>query len=386
MRELPTGRRPALLLELLPKGLVMSAEEALSQPRLRLVDGRLLHDVYTEPIQELHQRRGLLAGAWIDGNPQDRDQDAAEQWLQLSQRYPQFHWILSFGDWHLAEDHLPKQLRHHGAHPVVLHQSPEPLWERWGSRVEEAVLELPNGHWAWLHTPPLTLRASALLDRPGADQDLLAELTEDICESLAAELATVLDLPPPLSRPAIWSYPHWREFHSKLPLPDRQAFSADHPPRVLVTHPYQPFYWLDREPTFNGLMECACHALVCDWPLGERHDLIGRVRARAFRRLWAVLLNPFLRPPSAQNVAQRLFPHIPNSRQASELERGPQILREANSVTAEAKILAVEVFGARLGTHLAKDSRLNLSFVLDFLDTAGENLGWEEIATSIAVG
>lgn len=385
VEAMPAGKPAGLLLELLPRAVTVKAAEALRNRELRLVDGRTLAEVYGPSLRRLARQGGLVAGAWVDGTPALRDHAAAERWRELQVEQPARRWLLFFGDWHLAEDHLPRLLRLHGARPTMLHQSPEPIWERLNGSRREAVLDLGAGHWAWLRTPPLAHWASALQELGQHDPDATAEVTEELVEALAAELAAALRLPEPSSRPSVWPTPLWTGFHATLPTAERHALAADLAPRTVIFHPSQPALWADGPPALNHLVEAAGHVLLCDSPLAGAQDLHGRLCARTFRRIWAALINPFLLPPSLGEAARRLFP---------DPERRPRlrnlgILLEAWGrgrtpfLSPRQRLLAVEVLGARAGGQLAQESRTDHAFARELLRSGGATLGWDDLTATI---
>jgi hypothetical protein len=385
VRDFPAEAPAGLLLELLPRGLTVDARAALRRGDLRLVDGRPLAEAYRSALSALARRGGIVAGAWVDGSPGERDLAAAARWRELADREPARRWMISIGDWHLAESHLPAQLRRLGAAPVVLHQSPEPIWGRHATDGGEAVLDLGAGHWAWLHTPPLEQWASALQEVAPDDPEAAAEATEELVEALADHLARAAGLPAPAARPSVWPTPLWDGFRATLPEDHRRALVAGPPPRCAVFHPRLPAVWIPGPSSFNQLAEAAAHVLACDSELGVRGDLHGRLCARAFRRLWASLLNPFLRPSSPAEAARVLFPVAafrPRLGRVSALLRSWEHGEEPYLSPAR-RLLAVEVLGARAGTMLAADPGTDHAFVELFLRSGGRALGWEALTATI---
>ncbi|MBC8329254.1 MAG: hypothetical protein H8E31_10960, partial [Planctomycetes bacterium] len=328
---------------------------------------------------------GLIAGAWVDGPPEERDRAAAERWRSLQQDCPDRRWLLFFGDWHLAEDHLPRLLRERGGHPTMLHQSPEPIWERIKGDAGERILDLGAGHWAWLHTPPLAQWASTLQEISQDDPEAAAEATEELIEALAGQLTQALRLPDPGNRPSVWPTSLWPGFHATLPADYRRGFVADRPPAAVVFHPTLPAIWAPGTPGLNQLVEAAGHVIACDYPLVERGRLHGRLCARAFRRIWASMLNPFLRPTSLAEAARSLFP---DASRRPRLENVGALLRawaegERPYLSPQQRLLAVEVLGARAGSALAESRSTDHPFVEKFLKSGGRSLGWEELTATI---
>jgi len=385
VEELPRDRPPGLLLELLPKQVTVSAEDALRRPDLRLVDGRPVAQAFGPSLRLLARRQGLIAGAWVDGPPERRDHAAAERWRGLRSEHPDRRWLLFFGDWHLAEAHLPRLLRERGGRPTMLHQSPEPIWERLRDDLEDKILDLGDGHWAWLQTPPLAQWASTLQEMSQDDPEAAAEATEELIEALALQLTQALGLPAPESRPSVWPTALWTGFHATLPADYRLGLLADRPPAAALCHPALPAFWTDGTPALNHLVEAAAHTIACDYVLVDRARLHGRLCARAFRRIWACLLNPFLRPPSLAETARAWFPAPDRRPQLGSIGKLLSAWGEGERpyLSPRQRLLAVEVLGARAGSSLAESANTDHGFVQEFLKSGGRSLGWEALTATI---
>ena len=384
LRKLPSDGRPGLLLELLPAEIVVPARDALNLD-VQLVDGRSLRSAFRNTLRAVARRDGLVAGAWVAGAPERRDEVAARAWQGLAREHPGSQWFLFFGDWHLADAHLPEHLRSVGADPVVLHQSPEPLWERQTGRPREEVLELGHGHWAWLHTPPLTHWAAALQNLHPEDPERGAEITEELCEVLTDNLAQVLAVAQPTGRLSVWPRDSWAAFHAILPISERHALSPDAPPRSVVVHPHLPAVWTDRVPSLNPLIEAAAQTIVCDHPLAARRDLAGRLSCRAFLRVWAALLNPFLLPPRTAETVQRLFPGEDTSLLAAQVDGLARKWQEGERpfLDSRTRLAAIEVYGTRLGSAWASCPETGSSFLRELLEQDSEPVNWEELIATI---
>ncbi|MFQ5748602.1 MAG: hypothetical protein ACE5H3_03990 [Planctomycetota bacterium] len=381
-----TGRL-GLILELLPASLVRPAALALRDPGPRLPNGERLVDAFRGSLEVLAASGGIVAGGWEPGEPQERDLAAARTWRRLRVRFPDTRWVLYFGDWHLAGKHLPRALRAEGGRPVMLHQSPEPLWKRFPGPLQERFLDLGSDHLAWLHTPPLSHWARLLQNREGDRWDpcLEAEIAEELCESLMLRLASALGLPEPGGFPSVWPADEWEGFRKTLPPGGQAAYSKTPGPKAPVFHPHLPLIWFDRPPGLNALLEAAGHGIACDWALAGQQDLLGRLVARAFRRLWAVRVNPLLLPADPEDLARRLFPGqragYPGElveRAATELARG-----RVPALEGRPAILAVEILGARLGHGLAAREDLDRSWVRQLLQGGWKPLDWEALAATI---
>ncbi len=357
IRSFPGNQSPALLLELLPAGRVWTAEDLLERRGVRLVDGRRAATVYRAPLQELAERQGLVAGAWVEGRPQARDAEAAHRWRDLQDSYPDSSWLLFFGDWHLAEPHLPRRLRQLGADPLVLHQSPEPLWDRVSQEQTADFYEIGHGHWAWLHTPPLAQWASALLGQVAGDPEREAEAAEELIEALSHRIAATLQLPDPKHPPCVWPTSEWEGFRATLPTHDRLALPEHPAPSLPIFHPHQSTCWFPTSPSLGGLLEAAGHALALGHPLGREASPPHRFAARLFRRLVALQLHPCLAPPTWQQVAQASgtatdISMLPNPKEL--LQAWSQ--HEFPFLEPRQRWLSAEVLGAQAASVLAKQS------------------------------
>ncbi|RMH01765.1 MAG: hypothetical protein D6702_10490, partial [Planctomycetota bacterium] len=344
-----------------------------------------LAEAYRPVLESLARRGGRVAGAWIDGPPTARDEAAAARWAELAAADAGRPWVLHFGDWHLADAHLPRLLRRRGAQPTVLHQSPEPVWEQFPDWPGEAVLDLGRGHWAWLHCPPLGHWVGTLQELRGDDPESAAEAAEELVEELAGRFAGLLGMVEPAARLSVWPADQWTGFRATLPDEMRKALVEDPPPARPVFHPRLPAMWAPEPPGLNHLAEAGAHVLVCESELGRRASLHGRICARAFRRLWAALLNPFLAAPSPDRVARELFPaasHRPRSHGLQGLQEA-WIRGEDPWLSPARRLLAIEVLGARAGHALAGAESSGHVFLRRFLRTGGRSLGWRELTATI---
>jgi hypothetical protein len=381
---MPAGESPAILLELLPAHFQGTAKEVLNNSRFRLVNGMPAGEVYENTLRAAAARNGIVAGAWVDDSPGARDSAAAKQWAQLRSTYPNHRWLLFFGNWHLADSHLPESIRQAGGNPAVLHQSPEPIWEKAGRPGEEQVVKLSSGHWAWLHTPPLAQWASELQDAPKDDFELCAEIAEEMVEKLANGFAGCLSLPTPIQPPSVWPADQWAAFWSTLPDMERLAYSEDTPPLQMVVHPHFPAIWTPSHPMLNSLAEAAGHCLLTEHPLSQKADPESRLVARAFRRVWARFLNPFLRETSLEETGNRLFP---GSNKKWGLGWSSTLNAWATGSTPfmepTRRILATEHFGGHLGAFLVQEGRLDHQSLIEILNDEWAGFDWPSLIANM---
>lgn len=310
LAELPMQQPPCLVLELLPHQAPIRVRDLLGQNThadndLQLMDGRSLLEVYPDAVQELADNDGWLAGVWTDAAPHQRDRFAAQCWREWTQSRPQLCFLFQFGDWHLADNHLPSALRKVGAQPSVLHQSPEPLWDRIRPHEDEPCLLLDNGHYAWLHTPPIAQWAAAA---QGEDQGMSSgtlEAVADLLEELSAELADLLQTEAHDECPFVFGPEEWRDFHHSLPTEFASAFHPDFPVKRFLAHPHENVFWLPEHPSWNLIVEMAAHLLLPPSGIQAGFGIPGSLEAHAARSAFCHLIplawNPFLaRQQSAQ--------------------------------------------------------------------------------------
>ena len=364
-----SGTKMGLILELLPMPLLLPAREILDHPSLALVDGRSAAATYRRPLTALAKRGGMVAGAWIEGGVRRRDAAAARLWKRLARRYPKHHWTLFFGDWHLAPNHLPECLRREGAQPMVLHQSPEPLWERRPSTPGESFLRLGAEDWAWLHSPPLGNWIEALQDLSPTGSAEAMEIAEHLCEDLTESLALALGFAAPESTPGIRGRKEWPEFLASLPAHARNAFQADRPPKVAIYHPGSSQTWCPRPPSLNGLLESAAWALSAGNLAASHSDWREESHRVAFRRLLPSLLNPFLIPCTEDEIALQLF--------------GWTSTRGDFGGNPAERYLAVEALGHRAGAEIAHSPEMGLKGLREFLEEPERFVPWTSLVATI---
>lgn len=359
-----SSQRPGVLLELLPAHHLLTAQEALQADNLHLVDGRQAKDCYADVFRVLAEQDGLVAGAWQDGSLQQRDTAAASLWAELQAQTPEVHWTLFFGDWHLAESHLPQALRSVGGNPIILHQSPEPLWQAGKSNWFDPVLQWGNGHWAWLHTPPLVREASLIQQEDQPWDNDAQERTADLCEEITHCLAEALGLPTPSSIPVLHGPDEWAEFSQRLTLDVRSLWSPSKNPNQLVTIAGKPNCWVPSAPSFNLLVEAAAHTILAEWPLGKRIDPRGKMMAAGFRQACKRLLNPFLADAPTADLAE---------------------LSTIAGLDPKERWAAVEAWGDALGCAWARSPRFHHGMIQRILKNQEQLFNWSNLRATISV-
>lgn len=385
LRQVPSGTSPALMLELLPRCAAIPAAEALKDSKLKLVDGRLLKDVYSPSLRALAKRDGLIAGAWVDEGARQRDHSAAKDWQELCQKHPGHKWLLFFGDWHLADGHLPRALRRVGAKPQMLHQSPEPIWERQANQLDEQLIKISSNHWAWLHTPPLAHWASALQANHDGNHELAAELTEEIVETLIEEICDLFNLPLPSAKVCAWPEDQWESFLATLPAIERRGFISRKAPRGLIVHPHFPAIYTTSAPALNQLVEAAAHCIACDYPITNGEGFEQRLAARAWRRLPASLVNQFLTAPNLSESGTRILGLSEKTPIYGDWQGLLSAWKKGEdfSLDPAQQLIAIEVFGAQAGCALAKQERLDANFIKQILMNGFESLDWRALAATM---
>jgi hypothetical protein len=358
IREIDWPGRPCLVLELVPESSPILASDLLNGQDLRLNDGRHAVEVYPEAIQDLARKHGSVAGCWVNGDPAERDLAAARQWLRRQQHNPHMSQLLYFGDWHLAAPHLPAALTDLGAQVEVLHQSPEPLWDRIRSSHGEACLQLANGHWAWLHTPPLAHWSSLVQQEHETFGRHGLETAASLVEELAETLAEFLQIDYP-NRPACcFGDQDWPTFHNLLPTEVAAGFHPEYPPGEFMLHPSESMVWLPNAPSWNNLVEMAAHSLLPE--PREPPSALDRSARIAFRRLWPKAWNPFLTQPDQERL-QKAFGRTPDA---------------ACCPLARQKYLESELQGVQAASAMLKFPLLDPSSVRDLLVAGSQAFIW----------
>jgi hypothetical protein len=388
IEELPATEPLVLVLELLPFGVTLTAGEALRELGPALVTGQGLLEAYRPVLEVLAGRRGRVVGAWKDGSVSFRDDVAADVWQRIDRHGRRCRAIFHFGDWHLAAAHLPAKLTREGVEPMVIHQSPEPVWERLGANPADRTLRSPAGHWIWLHTPPLSLWANLHQELARQDQEVLAEAAEHLCESASGLLASSLDLPTPSCRLTVMPSACWPEFHSHLPRHRAAAFDPQRPPRQAQFHPRLPLAWAPRRLDLSDLIQGAAHNLICDSPLQAEVSFHGGLRRSTLCFLLAHMVNPFLQVSACEQLIASLWPD-------HSLHQGRELAREAarlspgsatrHQLEPQLEMLLERLWGQQVGAGLAIDGDLGASAVHEFLDLGIGDFDWEALTATIRV-
>lgn len=385
LEQVPEDRPLVLGLEMLPFGTTLTVAQALRQEATPLVHGQILQEAYAPVLEALRGRRAILIGTWVEGSVQRRDAAAAEVWQRIQRRRGRFRGVFHFGDWHLADGHLPQRLRALGEDPVVIHQSPEPVWERVGLGPRGLVYRLAAKHWAWLQTPPLGLWANHLQDLGRCGAEEAAEATEHLCESAAEHLARTLGLPQPTCRLSVSPPEDWTTFHGNLPRRMATALDPKAPPTVPWFHPRLPLIWSPGSLDLSHLMRGAAHTLICSSALRMEVGHLPELRRLVFRHLCAHLVNPFLDRPDLESLATDLLPC--RSRGEALLGAGPVTGKpEAwQGLGAEAEILLLEHEARHAAAALAANPDLEHEHLRKFIDPAQGAFDWDLLMATIRV-
>ena len=383
IRQLPNDKPIVLGLELLPHGKTLTIGEALHAHDLCLVTGQSLQEAYAPVLEALSQRRATLVGTWVDGNAHRRDEAAANIWARINRKPGQFRGIFHFGDWHLAADHLPARLEDLGESPTVIHQSPEPIWERAGLIPSGNVFRMEGDHWAWLQTPPLGLWANHLQDLSNHDDESAAEAAEHLCESASEFLADTLDISAPSCRLTVVPEHAWDQFHAHLPRHLQFTYALDAPPLTPIFHPRLPLMWSPGSLDLTHLIEGAAHCLNCSSSLHLEVGLKPDLRRQAFRHLCAYLVNPFLATVSLDELAKQLFPQKSCEKAVAKVQQLWQRPEAWHSLSPVEETLLVAYVGRRLGQHMASQDDLKLQSLQQFLEPGIRGFDWDALMVTI---
>jgi hypothetical protein len=385
--EMPESQPVVLVLELLPLGTTLTAREVLRGTGPDLVTGQSLCEAYRPALEALAKRRGVVVGAWIDASVSRRDEVAAQVWTRINRQGRRRRCVMHFGDWHLAPQHLPARLAASGVEPLVIHQSPEPVWERLGANLHDQTFRNNQGQWIWLHTPPLSLWANLHQEMANTDEEVLAEAAEHLCESATSLLANTFGLETPSCRLSILPASCWTEFHAKLPKHRAAAFQPDQAPKLAVFHPSQPLLWSPRKLDLSDLIQGAAHNLICDSPLSMEVSFRGAIRRSSFRFLCAHLVNPFLQPAAPDKLLDAIWPE-PAVNQDKLLavcyRRRPEEFLGAY-LPSDMEVLLERYWGQLAGSQMAKSAALSEKAVKEFLQLANEVFDWGALTDTIRV-
>ena len=376
---LPDDQDLALALELLPAGTTLSARAALQHDRLRLTTGALLRDAYRPALEVLARRGGNVIGTWTERPAVQRDSAAAALWKSATRPGQSARWVFHFGDWHLADAHLPACLREAGADPLVVHLSPEPVWQRLGLRPDHHVLRLGDDerHWVWLRTPPPGLWASQLTESEDIRDGELAEGCEHLIESLGETWCRAIGLRESGLRMSVHGPSDWQEFRALLPALDRDLYPSA--PATPLFHPRLPMLWLPGAPSLNTLVEASQHLLLCDAPLRDGDSTQDELLRQAWRSLGAALVNPVRRAPRWLDATRLLWPDRPatvlvDRARAMDPARGGNGRVAERAQDGALAQLQARVWGARCGIALSTWEGLDADFLAAFLQSPAEAL------------
>ncbi len=399
--EIPATESVALVLELLPLGITLTAREALRGKGPKLVTGQSLCESYRPALEALASRRGAVIGAWVDGSVSRRDEVAAQVWDRINRQGRRRRCVMHFGDWHLAPQHLPTRLAASGVKPLVIHQSPEPVWERLGANPQDRTYLTNQGQWVWLHTPPLSLWANLHQDLADSDDEVLSEAAEHLCESATGLLASTFGLEAPSSRLSVLPASCWTEFHAKLPNHRAAAFHPYQPPKLAVFHPRQPLAWSPRKLDLSDLIQGAAHSLICDSPLSMEVSFRGAIRRSSFRFLCAHLVNPFLQPAAPDMLFDALWSQPTagigmNGHHNGQWAQNQSKLLEAcfrrrpdeiigEYLPADMEVLLERYWGQLAGAQMAQSEALSGVAVKEFLQLANGVFDWGALTDTIRV-
>ncbi|MDA0666268.1 MAG: hypothetical protein O3A95_01650 [Planctomycetota bacterium] len=383
IRQLPDDKAIVLGLELLPRGITLTVGEALRAKDLRLITGQSLQEAYAPVLQALSQRRATLVGTWVDGNVHRRDEAAAKVWARINRKPGQFRGIFHFGDWHLAAGHLPLRMQEIGESPTIIHQSPEPIWERAGLMPSCNVFRMNAQHWAWLQTPPLGLWANHLQDLSNHDEESAVEAAEHLCESASEFLAETLGLGPPSCRLTVAPKQTWDQFHAQLPRHLQATFALDAPPKIPIFHPRLPLMWSPGPLDLTHLIEGAAHCLNSSSPLHLEVGLRPELRRQAFRSLCAFLVNPFLAGTSIEALAKQLFPQVELESTVAKVDQIWQSPESWHSLNNREEALLLAFLSRRLGQEMAAQKELKLNSLQQFLEPGTQGFDWDALMAII---
>jgi hypothetical protein len=243
-------------------------------------------------FDEQHCAKYEIIGVCTDGNAYERDAHCARVIDSIHQEHPHKKIALHFGDWHLADDHLPRLLKDIGLEVTAIHLSPQPLWDRLIKRDFDEVLQFGPNKWAWMRTPPLAHAAAFLLDFTVFNEDDYAEELAYLIEMAADNLATSMNLELPQSAFEVMCGDDWHSFWSSLDKHHQQQYTDE--PRTVVFHPRLPLMWIPAEVDANMIIQASAHLIYCEHFMTEG-GFCDSFRAATLRHLCNITLNPFFK-------------------------------------------------------------------------------------------
>ncbi len=381
LEALPPGQEVVLILELLPYGTCLSLQEAQGASDITLITGQGLAEAYAPLCTRLIKHKVTLLGAWQDGSVTQRDRLAVDLWKRLQKRAKPPTVVLHFGDWHLADAHLPQKLRLAGAQPLVLHQSPEPVWQQMGADRANTVWQTSQQHWVWLHTPPLALWANFLQSKEVED-DFIAEAAEHLCESASEILAECLGFPSPQNRLSVWPTQEGKQFVASLPRSWRQAFAAKLPQRPLF-HPYQAAVWSPQPLDWTQILLGAAHGLALSATEGNETSFLTCLQRFRFQYLCAYLGNPFLQAPSLRRLAQGFWPNEWAVRVEAEVRNFGQSLESGFQLSPSGEILLLHYVAQQWAKKCTSQATHTDSLLQHCLELPKEGFDWAQVMATI---
>ena len=290
-----------VVLELLNSDISVGKGQSICES-VTLENGVSLVESYPLLFDRQQRAKYEIVGVCTDGNAEERDSHCAWVVDSIHRLHPHKKLALHFGDWHLADDHLPRLLKDIGIEVTAIHLSPQPLWDRLIKRDFDNVLQFGPNKWAWMHTPPLAHAAAFLLDFAVFDEDDYAEELAYLIEMAADNLATSMNLESPQSAFEVMCGDDWHSFWSSLDEHHQQQYAEE--ATTVVFHPRLPLMWIPNEVDANMIIQAAAHLIYCEHFMTEG-DFRDSFRAATLRHLCNITLNPFFKLTETKNLCEQ---------------------------------------------------------------------------------
>jgi hypothetical protein len=278
-----------VVLELLDSSVTLKRGQRVSENVL-LQNGSSLAENYPLMFDEHQHAKYEIVGAWVDGGAHKRDRHCSEVIKRLNSDNQHAKLALHFGDWHLADNHLPQQIKKVGISATVIHLSPQPLWDRLSKRDFDKVIKFGANKWAWMSTPPLAHAAAFLLDFSVFHEDDYTEELAYLIEVASSKLAISFNFKRPESAYEVMMGDDWYSFWSSLDEHHQQQFDCQ--PKTVVFHPRLPLIWIPSAVDANMIIQAAAHLIYCEHFM-IAGDFCDSFRAASLRHLCNISLNPF---------------------------------------------------------------------------------------------
>ena len=275
-----------IVLELLSADIHLKKGEQVKAEKL--VNNQLLIKTYPHFFKNGRASYEIW-GSWKSCSLKDRDSFACNV-IERAHKHGKV-WA-QFGDWHIADKHLPLLLYKKNINCTTLHISPEPLWEKKESKTKGCVIKFNQNKWALVQEAPILRKAAHIISTfYTEDTDFYTEEVSAMVEDCAIKLAATLNVPQPESAFEIHPQEQWESFVGK----NRDPLLREPKSKTIkntIFHPSQASAWFPRIATFNDIIQASTHLLFKDY-FQFANSLDTQYRMSITRQLVNICCNPF---------------------------------------------------------------------------------------------